>query len=84
MKFVWFMRWLESQEEQAPEQPVEDDGITRVDQMLDMMHNDRKELKKQVGRLSCSPVVPDFTQKTFQNEAFSAMCLEKEISSLQT
>merc|ERR1719352_1733866 len=79
VKFVWFMRWLESQEEQAvaPEPAPVDDGITRIDQMLDMMHNDRQEIKNQVGRLSCSPVVPDFIQKTFQDEGFIAMCLEK-------
>merc|ERR1719191_1569219 len=79
IKFVWFMRWLESQEEAAivPEEAPVDDGITRIDQMLDMMHNDRQALKNQVGRLSCSPVVPDFIQKTFADEGFITMCLEK-------
>jgi Ca2+-binding EF-hand superfamily protein len=81
IKFVWFMRWLESQAEapmaEESELVPEDEAAVRIDDMLDMMHNDRKELKKQVGRLSCSPVVPDFIQKTFQDEEFIASVLQK-------
>lgn len=77
VQFVWFMRWLKSLEDQATGPPEQDEGFTRIDQMLEMMHKDRAELTKQVGWLSCGPVVPDVIRIAFQNEAFNTMCLEK-------
>merc|ERR1719230_1308749 len=68
------MRWLESQEQDAA--PL-DEGEVQIHEMLDMMHRDRKEVKKQIGRLSASPVVPEWIQQTFADEGFVRMCHEK-------
>eukprot|EP00746_Dinoflagellata_sp_MGD_P158374 gnl/MRDRNA2_/MRDRNA2_86455_c0_seq5.p1 gnl/MRDRNA2_/MRDRNA2_86455_c0~~gnl/MRDRNA2_/MRDRNA2_86455_c0_seq5.p1 ORF type:complete len:1290 (+),score=317.82 gnl/MRDRNA2_/MRDRNA2_86455_c0_seq5:478-3870(+) len=79
VKFVWFMRWLESQ--QQPEAPEEvspaQEGEIQIHEMLDMMQQDRADMRKHVGRLSCSPVVPPWIQQTFTDPEFIAMCSAK-------
>ena len=46
------MRCLESQEEHGAAASVHDE-MTRIDEMLDRMHNDEEELKKAVPSCSC-------------------------------
>jgi len=69
VKFVWFMRWLESQrqEEEAIQQEIE------IHEMLDMVQKDRSA----VGRLSSNPVVPSYLQETFDDPGFKLSCMAK-------
>jgi Ca2+-binding EF-hand superfamily protein len=81
IKFVWFMRWLEEAQTVVPEEaPISDQnslGELRIHEMLDVMQSDRKEVKNHFGRLSASPIVPEFIQKSLADEKFLSTCNEK-------
>jgi Ca2+-binding EF-hand superfamily protein len=77
VRFVCLMQWLEAEDAAQRQQAEVAEDELRVHQLLDMMEEDSKAIKKNFKRASQCPDMPDWMRDQFAQEEFTALCNEK-------
>jgi Ca2+-binding EF-hand superfamily protein len=77
VKFLFLMQYLDSKAAAIQEQFDIIEGELRVDDLLDMMQQDRTQVRKQFGRASLCPDIPAELQEFMGSDEFKKKCEDR-------